>query len=192
LDALTALTADERKERAREKSRRWRLEHPGYYSGYNKKYRESHREELAEYQREYLKSYVYKWQTDEEEAARRRAYNRQYHTTHRDKIRARHRANNQTPAGRARCIAYTRKHQSLLWNTPPDVARKADVLVAIWRTIGAICYLCGTTLAPNEVTTEHRVPLSKGGAHSLENIAPSCKKCNSSKNNKLCPVGWGG
>lgn len=36
---------------------------------------------------------------------------------------------------------------------------------------------------------DHYIPLSKGGTHTLENVRPSCKKCNLSKNNKL-PERW--
>ncbi len=33
----------------------------------------------------------------------------------------------------------------------------------------------------NPLQIDHKVPLSKGGAHILENILPSCRKCNLSK-----------
>ena len=43
------------------------------------------------------------------------------------------------------------------------------------------CLYCG--LAGGEV--DHVIPLTKGGCHSIGNLAPCCRSCNSSKNNLL-------
>jgi 5-methylcytosine-specific restriction endonuclease McrA len=42
------------------------------------------------------------------------------------------------------------------------------------------CAYCGDPAT----TIDHVVPISKGGAHSKENVVPACKPCNSSKNAK--------
>ena len=48
------------------------------------------------------------------------------------------------------------------------------------------CFYCG---APEDITLDHVVPLSRGGRHSIGNIVPACGKCNYSKNNKTI-VEW--
>lgn len=54
-----------------------------------------------------------------------------------------------------------------------------------WEEIKAIfkgkCAYCGKT---SSLEQEHFIPLSKGGGHTIENIIPACKSCNSSKNNR--------
>ena len=46
------------------------------------------------------------------------------------------------------------------------------------------CLICGLEV---KLTIDHTVPLSKGGAHSKENIQPLCHSCNSRKRDKLVP-----
>lgn len=48
-----------------------------------------------------------------------------------------------------------------------------------WR-----CYLCGIALTSEITHMEHRKPLSRGGSHWPANLAPACRDCNLSKNNK--------
>ena len=45
------------------------------------------------------------------------------------------------------------------------------------------CVNCNINL-PNVTNGDHIIPLSKGGALSVENFMPLCKRCNSSKGNK--------
>ena len=47
---------------------------------------------------------------------------------------------------------------------------------------GNKCVRCGLFKA---LTIDHIIPLSKGGSNTIDNIQPLCKKCNSSKNNRL-------
>jgi len=43
------------------------------------------------------------------------------------------------------------------------------------------CAYCGRQL--EKLTIDHIVPLSRGGAHTKENVVPACRSCNSSKHN---------
>jgi 5-methylcytosine-specific restriction endonuclease McrA len=52
-------------------------------------------------------------------------------------------------------------------------------LIIIWR---GRCVYCGCM--PDVLTQDHVIPLSRGGTHTMDNIVPACKPCNSSKGNK--------
>lgn len=43
---------------------------------------------------------------------------------------------------------------------------------------GRKCLRCGS---PDDLTRDHIVPLSRGGTHSIDNIQPLCRRCNSWK-----------
>lgn len=47
-----------------------------------------------------------------------------------------------------------------------------------------ICAYCSAELSENQIQLDHIMPLSKGGSHTIDNFAISCKSCNCSKGNK--------
>ncbi|MDD5287419.1 MAG: HNH endonuclease [Desulfuromonadaceae bacterium] len=52
-----------------------------------------------------------------------------------------------------------------------------------------ICHYCGGSFAPEDLTMDHLVPLSRGGKASRNNVVPACKDCNSRKK-YLLPIEW--
>ena len=46
------------------------------------------------------------------------------------------------------------------------------------------CHYCQCQLAFEELTADHVIPRSKGGTNNIENLVPSCKKCNLKKGAK--------
>lgn len=48
----------------------------------------------------------------------------------------------------------------------------------------AVCYYCQQQIAREQIHFDHIVPLSRGGAHSVENLCVACASCNLSKNSK--------
>lgn len=44
------------------------------------------------------------------------------------------------------------------------------------------CAFCGST---DKITMDHIIPISRSGNHSIGNLQPLCRSCNSSKNNRL-------
>jgi 5-methylcytosine-specific restriction endonuclease McrA len=54
-------------------------------------------------------------------------------------------------------------------------------LLAKWRNAGARCVYCPALAT----TTDHLIPLSRGGTNYEGNLAPCCKRCNSSKSDLL-------
>ena len=55
----------------------------------------------------------------------------------------------------------------------------------LWRASGKVCAYCGEDLeAFVDMSIDHFIPVCRGGDDSLENIACSCKWCNSSKSQR--------
>ena len=55
----------------------------------------------------------------------------------------------------------------------------------ILKRDGYNCHICGGEVAKDDVHFDHIIPLSKGGAHSMDNIAVSHSRCNIVKGNKV-------
>jgi len=78
-----------------------------------------------------------------------------------------------------------------------DYARRVAILESSEATLTAAewlelvgqhtcCPLCHREFGPVlKVTMDHVVPLTKGGVHTIENVQPLCRPCNSSKGNTL-------
>ena len=57
------------------------------------------------------------------------------------------------------------------------------------RLAQGICHWCGKRFAPDELTMDHIVPVTRGGKSSRNNVVPACKECNSRKK-YLLPMEW--
>jgi 5-methylcytosine-specific restriction endonuclease McrA len=51
------------------------------------------------------------------------------------------------------------------------------------------CHFCDAVFAPEELTMDHLVPISRGGKASRNNVVTACKECNSQKK-YLLPIEW--
>lgn len=49
------------------------------------------------------------------------------------------------------------------------------------RKSTAVCYYCQKEFSTKKIHFDHIIPLSKGGPHSVENLAVSCPRCNLTK-----------
>jgi 5-methylcytosine-specific restriction protein A len=49
------------------------------------------------------------------------------------------------------------------------------------KTAAGICHYCRRRFAPDELTMDHIVPLSRGGKSNKGNVVPSCRECNYKK-----------
>ena len=54
---------------------------------------------------------------------------------------------------------------------------------SIYEKTQGHCYLCGEAVGFKSFEVEHKKPLSKGGTDDLNNLYPSCHRCNTIKNN---------
>ena len=56
---------------------------------------------------------------------------------------------------------------------------------ALFRRDGNICLYCGKPFADFDLTRDHVVPVSKGGADHWDNVVASCRRCNNFKGSRL-------
>lgn len=64
--------------------------------------------------------------------------------------------------------------------------------VQVWDRDGGICWICGDSVDPSLTypnpkyrSWDHVTPLSKGGTHTMDNLALSHLRCNTSKKDKI-------
>ncbi len=80
--------------------------------------------------------------------------------------------------------ARVREHRWLRDYAPPLTNR------ALFARDGHICLYCGETFSPRQLTRDHVLPLSRGGANRWTNVASACRACNHRKNDRT-PAEWG-
>ena len=64
----------------------------------------------------------------------------------------------------------------------PDAYEGTDISnseLKAWMQHNTVCVYCGSLAN----TIDHRVPLTKGGKHTFDNIQPTCWPCNNAKHN---------
>lgn len=123
---------------------------------------ERSRQAVKEYQeKNFEKVQQYRERTKEEKRER----SRQYDLKHPDLRRARENRR------RARKLNAPGNHTAAQFRTLCEINE--------WK-----CVYCGQGLTLKTATRDHIVPLVKGGADSIDNIAPSCLKCNIRKQTK--------
>lgn len=74
----------------------------------------------------------------------------------------------------------TRRRQLIVATSDGTVT--ASVVRSIYET--EACAYCHKTVPPDERTMEHRLPLSRGGRHTLANVTMACLCCNCSKQDR--------
>lgn len=55
---------------------------------------------------------------------------------------------------------------------------------SVTKEKGSSCGYCGEYLFEKDITFDHKVPLSRGGENTIENVLVACKSCNSLKGTK--------
>lgn len=177
------------------------------FKAYGAKYRIQHQEEDRIRHARYQKN----------NREKSRAAGRKYYYAHREKERARKLRYNRANAEKVNAYnrQYTQAHpekrrtvKGRYWrqNNPEKVsaihmrrrAHKAnapinDFTAAQWQEMQEAynhrCAYCGKR-RKGKLTRDHITPLSKGGSHTVHNIIPACRVCNSSKGTRaiLSPV----
>lgn len=65
---------------------------------------------------------------------------------------------------------------------PPTKTRKRTTRRSKHRAKGEFCFYCGTT---EYLTTDHVIPISRGGTNNQSNLVRACNDCNSDKGDLL-------
>jgi len=65
-----------------------------------------------------------------------------------------------------------------------------DLMLQVVRRDGQICQICHQPVPDDEVEFDHRIPFSKGGPMTAENIRLVCRKCNRKKRDSLKELLW--
>ena len=93
---------------------------------------------------------------------------------------------------RVRHRLYRQEHPELSFNAQSKrraLIGDAKITTEEWRQVmlstNFTCSYCGCRLTRNNRSVDHIVPLNKGGEHTVDNLAPACRSCNSSKQDKL-------
>lgn len=85
-------------------------------------------------------------------------------------------------ANKDRWRDYNHRRRTLLRSGP------IEALLVLERDDG-ICGICGRDVDPFKYEIDHTVPLSRGGAHSYENVQVAHPRCNRQKNNREDYIG---
>ncbi len=156
---------------------------------------------------EKVKAQFRNWKSRNEE--RRKAYKLAYYTENREAIREYDRLRYLRPENIAKrelfkIIEWKRAYMQTWLKAHPEqgrlnhARRKArkrangignTKLIAKWirgwQFLKRVkCYWCGKRFSPRNCHSDHIISLSKGGAHSVENLCVSCRTCNMRKHDK--------
>jgi 5-methylcytosine-specific restriction endonuclease McrA len=152
-------------------SRDWRAKNKERVAELNREFYEANREQRLEYHRqyrqthgEYFKEQIQKFRRENPDY--NRAYMRRWARSNSDKIQAKDHARRAFKMG---------KHGSFT----------ASEWKALKEQYNYTCLRCGRREPKIKLTADHIVPISKGGAGTIDNIQPLCKPCNSAKHDDL-------
>jgi 5-methylcytosine-specific restriction enzyme A len=73
-----------------------------------------------------------------------------------------------------------------------EKGRARDLRDSQWwkrKRSAGICYYCGKTFKPADLTMDHLIPIARGGKSVHGNLVPACKDCNNKKK-YLLPTEW--
>ncbi len=124
-----------------------------------------------------------RWAASERGKEKSREKSRRYYARHREERREEWKAQKRAYRERARHIfnQHQARRRALTRGATVDRVDYAAILERDdWH-----CYLCSMPIEPGNVHFDHVIPLSKGGAHSNENIRATHAHCNLRKNNRL-------
>jgi len=183
-------------EKVRETKRNWAAKNKDKKAASDKKYYEKNKEHISEYQKKYRQdnyerlqegSKKYRLENKEKKAATDRAWaqankdkvnenSRRYRQRHPEKQNEIHRNYNQRNPNVWRTIAQNRRTRKL------ENGLFKVTIKDMNNILTKPCAYCGSK---KQITLDHVIPISRGGTHSIGNLLPACKSCNSKKHAKF-------
>lgn len=176
------------KERILERNRKWARENPEKAAAGARRRRQANpqaaRDATARWRRRHPERAR---ELDAKYAAKSKERYRRWAVENRDKVNAAAEKWRNDPANKEKIRLAAKKRRALVKSADVREISPRDWLRLLDRCRFA-CFYCGES--PDEqLTVDHVVPLSRGGRHSIGNIVPACKRCNSSKHDRLI-VEW--
>lgn len=155
-------------------NREYRKAHLAEYAERDKAYRESHREEIRIRNRRYVKKNRPKataWSRSwlKKNPGKTKLYEDRYRAKFPEKIRAKQ----------------FKRYAIQLGATVGDPRQIVELICSVRASKDTKCSYCGAPLFGKPIHFDHIIPLSRGGAHCVENLCASCPPCNASKCDKL-------
>lgn len=113
---------------------------------------------------------------------------------------------NKTEKGRVKNLAAANRRRARMAGVKSEPLAVQEYM-RLMRSMDFVnCEWCSLPVKGPKICFDHVVPIVKGGDNTVENLVPTCKRCNSSKNAKLlsqwtkrpfvhlgfagCPFGW--
>lgn len=176
----------------REYCRRWRANHPNYSVEYRKRTNDHRREYLRQWRLKNPEKYKVQWKAYQKAHPELKEYARKRYL----KVREHHLdlGKKWYAANKVKSSAYLKNWWSLnegkraeykhsrRAKTPPSKLVLAKIKLLRFEQF---CRWCCIRLMPKNREIDHIIPLFRGGEHIADNLAASCKSCNSSRRTKL-------
>lgn len=148
----------------------------------NKRARERMKKTLAEKRKDPVfvegeKKRIREWK--HQNADRNRKQCRDYYARNKEKVKgSRQRYEKANPEVRRNILQ--RYRANLKATSDGTVTTK----VLWWLYRSKKCFYCEKVTVPSERTVDHKIPISRGGEHSRDNIVMACQRCNFSKQDR--------
>ncbi len=163
-----AMYREQNRQHLREYNSKWRKENREHVQQYAKSYRQTNIERKKMLDRLWSQSNKHKVN----------ANSRRYRENHPEKVAAIKKEQAKRHPEVVKNAGMRRRAR--LANNSVYVVTKKDIV----RIMRDPCIYCG---APSR-HIDHVIPIAKGGAHKVGNLAPACQKCNQSKSSKFVSV----
>jgi len=113
---------------------------------------------------------------------KRQAYARAYYQKNKERLKER--ALEIYASNKLRAYNYAQKRRALKQQATINLKSILAWVKRVRKQSMAVCYYCQKHCLSGDIHFDHIVPLSKGGAHSVENLCVSCATCNLTKKAK--------